>query len=150
ATLLDEKTGKSVPDPALVASAAAATVRFDTEDGVSIRAFHVAPKTGPPSCSVVLVHGLFRGGLELEAPATIFRDLGAETLLVEMRNHGGSGRASPTFGFNEKKDVLAAVAWLRSAPERAGRPLVLYAVSLGTAAVMRAAPEIPGLSGIVL
>lgn len=150
ATLLDEKRGRSMPDPALVASAAAATVNFETDDGVSIRAFQVQPVRTPPRCSVVLLHGLFRGGLELEAPASMFRDLGAETLLVEMRNHGASGRAPPTFGLNEKNDVLAAAAWLRRAPERAARPLVIYAVSLGTAAAMRAAPDIPGLSGIVL
>jgi alpha-beta hydrolase superfamily lysophospholipase len=146
----EARPGGPSPDPALIAGAKAAVTTFETDDGVRIRAFLVPPRAGPPRCTVVLVHGLFRGGLELEAPASMFRDLGAETLLVEMRNHGGSARARPTFGRDERLDVLAAVAWVRRAPERAGRKLVLYAVSLGTAAVMRAAPDVPALAGLVL
>jgi pimeloyl-ACP methyl ester carboxylesterase len=145
-----ESKGLAVPDSALVEGAKAATVSFGTVDGILIRGFLVVPKASPPRCTVVLVHGLFRGGLEIETPASMFRDLGAEVLLVEMRNHGGSGRASPTFGFREKLDVLAAVSFLRRDAARAARPLVLYAVSLGTAAVMRAAPEVTPLAGLVL
>ena len=47
-------------------------------------------------------------------------------------------------------DVLAAVDFLRARPEARGRPLVLYAVSLGTAAAATAAPRIPGIAGLVL
>jgi uncharacterized protein len=148
-SLLAEKTKAAVPDPALVASANAHTVTITTEDGVPLRAFLVAPK-GTPRCTVVLLHGFFRGGLELEPPAAMFRDLGAETLMVETRHHGESGRAPYTFGRDEKRDVVAAVNWLRRAPERKGRPLVLFAVSLGTAAVIRAVPEVAPLAGVVL
>lgn len=152
ATLRDEAEGRVTPDPdpGLVAAARAAAVGFDADDGVRLRAFLVPPRTLPPRCEVILVHGLFRGALELEPPAALFRDLGAETLLLEMRNHGGSGRAPATFGSAERGDVLAAAAWLRSDPGRAARPLVVFAVSLGTAAALRAAPDIPGLDGIVV
>jgi len=71
-------------------------------------------------------------------------------LLLEWRNHGGSGRAQATFGLNESRDVLAAVEFLRARPEAHGRPLVVYAVSLGTAAAGIAAPRIPDLAGLVL
>jgi hypothetical protein len=150
ASLRAEASGAATPDAALLAAAAASAVRLETTDGVALRAFLVPPATGAPSCTVALFHGLFRGGLELEGPASLFRDLGAETLLVEMRNHGKSGRSRPTFGLREALDVEAAVTWLRRDPERAGRPLVLFAVSLGTAAVMRAAPRVDGLAALVL
>jgi pimeloyl-ACP methyl ester carboxylesterase len=80
----------------------------------------------------------------------MLRDLGGEVLLLELRNHGGSGRAPITFGRDETLDVLAAVDFVRSRAEGQGRPLVLYAVSLGTAAVALAAPQIPALDGLVL
>ncbi len=150
ASLAAEAKGGETPDPAVLAAARARAVHFSSDDGVPLPAFLVPARTGTPRATVLLVHGLFRGALELEAPASMFRELGAETLLLEMRNHGRSGRAPPTFGWNERRDVQAAVAWLRANPERADRPLLLFAVSLGTAAVLRAAPDLPGLAGLVL
>ncbi len=150
ATLRQEAKGEIEVEPALRASADAALIGLKTLDGVELRAFFVPPVGGAPKATVVLVHGLFRGGLELEAPAEMFRSLGAEVLLLEMRNHGGSARAPATFGATEKQDVIAAVQWLRRDPARARRPLVLFGVSLGTAAVVLAAAEIPDLAGLVL
>lgn len=141
----------------LIGDAAAGTgvfvtpVSFVAADGVALRAFLVPPATVPPRATVVLVHGLFRGGLELEPPAEMFRDLGCEVLLLELRNHGGSARAPATFGRDESLDVVAAAAWARSRSTAAAeRPLVLFGVSLGTAAVALAAPRVPNLGGVVL
>jgi alpha-beta hydrolase superfamily lysophospholipase len=147
-TLAAEKAGAPI-DPELRRVAAASERRIVTADGVALRAFKVPP-LGTPRATVVLVHGLFRGGLELETPASLWRDLGAAVLMIEMRNHGASGRTVPTFGRDEREDVLAAAAYVRGDPDLAGRPLVLFAVSLGTVAVMRAAPDIPELRGVVL
>lgn len=149
-TLAAEKRGARTPTAEERASEAAAKVELTADDGVPLRAYFVEPKSGPARANVLLVHGLFRGGLELEAPAAIFRDLGCATLQLEMRNHGASGRTRPTYGFEERRDVLAAVRWLRSDPERARRPLVLFAVSLGTAATLRATPDVQDLAGLVL
>ena len=126
---------------------------FPSRDGVRLRAFlvpHRGAPAAPPAFAAVLVHGLYRGGLELEPVGAMLRDLGGEVLLLELRNHGGSGRARPTFGLDESQDVLAAVDVLRRRPEAAGRPLVLFAVSVGTAAAALAAPAIPDLAGLVL
>jgi len=147
-SLAAERGGRPV-DPALAASAAAATVRLTTDDGVSLRAFRVLPR-GTPRATIIVVHGLFRGGLEIETPANMWRDLGAAVLMLEMRNHGDSGRTTPTFGLQERRDVLAAAAYVKADPELSRHPLIVFAVSLGTVAAMRAAPEIPGLAGIVL
>ncbi len=136
--------------PAAVGNGGVETVSLTATDGVALRAFHVPPPSRPPAFSVVLVHGLFRGGLELEPPAIMFRDLGGDVLMLEMRNHGASGKAAPTFGRNEARDVLSAVAWFRNRPESANRKLVLFGVSLGSVAVALAAPDVPDLAGIVL
>ena len=126
-------------------------VHFDAEDGVSLRAFVVPPYATAPRATVILVHGLFRGALELEAAATTFRGLGCEVILLELRNHGASGRAPTTFGLDESRDVVGAANWARArSAECAQRPLLLSGVSLGTASVAFAAPRIERLAGLVL
>jgi pimeloyl-ACP methyl ester carboxylesterase len=131
-------------------------VHFSARDGVRLRAFLVPPRgdrrrsDGQPRFTAVLVHGLYRSAMEIEDPGRMLRDLGGEVLLIEMRNHGGSEHARPTFGLNESLDVLAAVDFVRSRPGASGRPLVLFAVSLGTAAAALAAPEIPDLGALIL
>lgn len=130
------------------------TVTLTARDGVSLRAFLIPPTVAPegeaPRFVAILAHGLFRGGLEIETPGHIFRDLGAQVLLLELRNHGGSGPAGATFGRDESLDVLAAVEFMRGRDETRDLPLVLYGVSLGTAAVALAAPQVPDLAGLVL
>jgi uncharacterized protein len=153
-SLAAEKTGKTAVEPALVEAAQQRAVSLTARDGVKLRAFLVPPPAGTnggaPRFVAVLVHGLYRGALEIETPGTMLRDLGGEVLLLELRNHGGSGKAKATFGRDESLDVLAAAEFLRARPEAAGRPLVLFAVSLGTAAAALAAPQLPGLAGLVL
>jgi hypothetical protein len=149
-----ERNGTAAVSPSIEAAAQARAVALVTRDGVKLRAFLVPPTARPggkgPRFVAVLVHGLFRGALEIETPGAMLRDLGGEVLLLEQRNHGGSGRAQPTFGRDESLDVLAAVDFLQARPEAQGRPLVLYAVSLGTAAAAIAAPQVPTLAGLVL
>lgn len=126
-------------------------VRFPSRDGTPLRAFHVPARERPQAAPrVVLVHGLFRGGLELEPVAAMFHGLGCEVLMLELRGHGGSGRAVPTFGTRESEDVEAAARFLEERPEGGRGPLVLFGVSLGTAAVALAAPRVAGLAGLVL
>ncbi|MEM7199456.1 MAG: alpha/beta hydrolase [Planctomycetota bacterium] len=124
-------------------------VFFEAGDGVRLRAFLV-PAIGAPTFSAVLVHGMFRGALELEPVAAMLRELGGDVLLLELRNHGASDRRPATFGLRESLDVLAAVRWLRARPDQAGQPLLLFGVSLGTAAVSLAAPQVDDLAGVVL
>jgi hypothetical protein len=153
-TLAAERHGKAEVNAAVAEAAAQRAVQLTARDGVTLRAFLVpalnAPSEGTPAFMAVLVHGLFRGALELETPGRMLRELGGEVLLLELRNHGGSARAKTTFGRDESLDVLAAVEFLRARPEARGRPLVLFAVSLGTAAAALAVPKVPDLAGLVL
>lgn len=151
-SLAEEKKSGAAIEPAVQAAAERRAVPLVARDGVKLRGFLVEPKAsdGAPRFQAVLIHGLYRGALEIETPAAILRDLGGEVLLLEMRNHGGSGRAKATFGYDESLDVLGAVDYLRQRPESRDRPLVIFAVSLGTAAAALATPRIPDLAGIAL
>jgi len=149
-----ERDGKASVDPALVAAAESHAVALTARDGVKLRAFLVAPASAAtgkaPRFDAVLVHGLYRGAMELETPGAMLRDLGGQVLLVELRNHGGSAHAKPTYGRDEALDVLAAVDFLRARPDGRGRPFLVYAVSIGTAAAALAAPRVEALDALVL
>lgn len=140
--------GVSVP-PAVLAAAAARAHHVPSTDGVTLRVFRLESREPRPRAIAVLVHGLFRCGVELEPVAGMLRDLGCECWLVELRNHGGSTRAPFTGGLHESDDVLAAVAYAR-AHAAAPAPLLLYGVSLGTVAISLALPRIDGVAGVVL
>jgi uncharacterized protein len=73
---------------------------------------------------------------QLLAPAQAFHDLGYDTLLVDFRGVGGSSGHTTTLGLREAKDV----ALMMNYAQRSGlqRPIVLYGVSMGTAAILRA------------
>ena len=129
-------------------AAAKLAVHFTASDEVPLRGFLVPSRRTAPRFVAVLTHGLFRGACELETVGSMLRDAGGEVLLLEMRNHGGSGRAQ--FGKGEAKDVVAAVSFLRARPEARDRPLILFGVSLGTFATMVAAPRIDQIAGVIL
>ncbi len=118
-----------------------------SEDGFRLSSYLVPPEGVEAKISVVLVHGLFRGGLELESIATMFRDLGAEVLMLELRDHGGSDRGIFTFGRDESLDVIAAVEWLRS---QGRQQIVLFGISLGSAVATLACDRLQGIAGLVL
>ncbi len=139
-------------DPDLVREARDRAVHFASADGTRLRAFVVPPAGGvQPRATALLVHGLFRGALELEPVGQMFRSFDCEVVLLELRNHGGSGKSPATFGLRESEDVSAAIDFLRGRDEAsARRPLVLFGVSMGCAAVCLAAPHVDRLGGLVL
>lgn len=149
-TLRAEREGSSGVDPDL-AAAAAARRRWARPAGATVvGAWKVEAPVSPPRAVAVLVHGLFRGALELEPVGAMFRRAGCEVWLVEMPNHGESGRVPATFGLHESHDLARAIAEFRSTGEMSPAPLVLFGVSMGTAAVSLALPNVHGLSGLVL
>ncbi|MFY9345121.1 MAG: alpha/beta fold hydrolase, partial [Planctomycetota bacterium] len=136
---------------AAIAAAASARARtIPSSDGVVLRSFRLEARQESPAAVAVLVHGLFRSALELEPVAATLRELGCECWLVEPRNFGGSTKAPFSAGARESDDVVAAVQFVRAQPGRASTPLLLFGVSLGTAAVSLALPRLDRVAGVVL
>ncbi|MBL9078219.1 MAG: hypothetical protein JNL08_11985 [Planctomycetes bacterium] len=146
----EREAGRPEVAAEIAAAARARAVHVTSADGTELRLFRLEALREPPAAVAVLVHGLFRSALELEAPAALYRELGCECWLVELRNHGGSGRAPFTGGLRESDDVVAAVQHVRSVPGRAQTPVVLSGVSLGTVAVALALPRLDGIAAVVL
>ena len=61
-------------------------------------------------------------------------------LQFDFRGHGESGPGWVTLGSHERRDVAAAVAFLRS---RGLGPIALFGVSMGAAIAIVAAPDLP-------
>lgn len=150
--LATRERGRNSAQPGEESPANPHAVTLRARDGVELRAYLVRPREeAKPRAVAVLVHGLFRGGLEIEPVGAMFRDLGAAVLLLELRNHGRSDTAVSTFGATERLDVLAAAEFARTEPGLAESPLVVFGVSLGSAAVALATPQIaPPPSAVVL
>ncbi len=120
---------------------------IESSDGLQLRGYLIPPLAPANGVTVLLVHGLFRGGLELEPIAAMFRELGAEVMLLELRSHGASEKSSFSFGPRESLDVIAAVEWLQG---QGREKIALFGISLGTAAVALACDRLEGISALVL
>ncbi|MGK7878387.1 MAG: alpha/beta hydrolase [Xenococcaceae cyanobacterium] len=75
-------------------------------------------------------------GSQLIAPAQSFSALGYDSLLVDFRGVGGSSGNTITIGMREAQDVAVAVSYAQQLNLKP--PIVLYGVSMGSAAILRA------------
>ncbi|MEM9120428.1 MAG: alpha/beta fold hydrolase [Cyanobacteria bacterium P01_F01_bin.56] len=113
-----------------------ATERIPLNENEWVEAWRI-PYYGETKGTVLLFPG--NGGNkahQLMWPAGNFNKLGYHTLMVDFRGQGGSSGNSATMGLREAEDVAAAMAHA----EQIGlpKPYVLYGVSAGSAAIMKA------------
>jgi alpha-beta hydrolase superfamily lysophospholipase len=75
-------------------------------------------------------------GKQLLPASKVFNALGYNALLVDFRGVGGSSGNTTTIGANEAQDVV----WVMNAvqQENLQTPIILYGVSMGSAAILRA------------
>lgn len=90
-----------------------------------------------PQGTVLLFHGNHgTKGNQLLAPAQRFHQLHYNTMLVDFRGAGGSSGSTTSLGFWEAEDVELVIQQAQQLSLTP--PLVLYGVSMGSAAVLRA------------
>jgi alpha-beta hydrolase superfamily lysophospholipase len=110
------------------------THRIRSADGVTLDAWFLP---GDRERSVVaLFHGYAASKSSLLTTAQALHDLGYAALLVDFYGSGGSSGSGTTIGFKEADDVAATVEYVRQTWP--GRKIILYGVSMGGAAVLRA------------
>jgi alpha-beta hydrolase superfamily lysophospholipase len=85
---------------------------------------------------VVMLPGYATSKESLLSPAKVIYDQGFSVLLVDFRGVGGSSGDETTLGVREAADVARAVIFAQQTWP--GQPLILYGVSMGGAAVLRA------------
>lgn len=120
-------------------------VAFRSESGVELRGWYVPGRPGEGA--VVLMHGVHADRTAMLGRARLLAQAGHSVLLFDFQAHGESDGEAITFGWRERLDARAALAWLREAAphERIG----VIATSMGGAAVLLAHP-MPAPDAIVL
>jgi uncharacterized protein len=76
---------------------------------------------------------------QLLAPAKVFHALNYDTLLIDFRGLGGSSGNTTTLGVREAEDVALAMRYAQRSKLK--RPFVLYGVSMGSAAILKAVSQ---------
>jgi uncharacterized protein len=107
---------------------------FAGADGVRLGAWYCPVR--PESPLVILFHGYGDEKTGTLNEARVFLELGLSVFLVDFRGSGDSSESYTTVGYKEADDVAAAVRYAK-----AGLPhskLVLYGISMGAAAELRA------------
>lgn len=109
--------------------------RFRGNGGHRLEAWYI-PADGERRELVLLFHGYAAGKAELLSTAGQLHRLGCPVLMVDFYGSGGSSGSGTTIGYREAGDVAAAFRYARETwPHRIA---VLYGVSMGGAAVLRA------------
>ena len=116
-----------------------------TSDGLKIAGWHI-PGSRPDG--IILVHGLNTNRAAMLPQAGAPAEAGYHLLLIDLRGHGLSEGTEVTYGYREAFDVLTGVDFLMGLPNI--RKVGALGISLGGAAVARAAALDPRLSAVVI
>jgi alpha-beta hydrolase superfamily lysophospholipase len=115
------------------------TVSFTTDDGVTLSGWLI-PAARETTTAVVVMHGFTGNRLPELAGFVPWLHERHHVLQFDFRGHGQSGPGRVTMGAHERRDVAAAVEFLRAR----GLPrIALFGVSMGAAAAILAGPDLP-------
>lgn len=132
----------SHPDRAFIGAAPAELhardVAFRSRSGAMLRGWYI--DGSPHAGAVVLLHGVHANRLAMLGRARLLASAGYSVLLFDFQSHGESEGDAITFGYRERLDVLAAVAYLRAVAP--GNRIGVVGVSMGGAATLLAAREL--------
>ena len=137
------------------------TVTIASPNG-PLEAWYARPDSGRARGTVALFHGYASSKSHLAHEAGYFRCLGYNVLLVDQAGNGNSASYRTTVGYHEADDVVAAFRWLKESANQssgpplrrtlrikqmragggAGREVILYGVSMGAVAILRAEAEL--------
>lgn len=112
------------------------TVHLHTANGLSLEGWWIPTKN--PVGTVILFHGYNGNKGSLLPEADRFRSLGYNTFLLDFRGHGNSEGLTCSVGFKEAEEVKLAWDYVK---QKTTQPVVLWGVSMGAAAILKAVPE---------
>jgi dienelactone hydrolase len=121
-------------------------ITLPTDDGLSLSGWYVPSANG---AAVILAHAFNGNRTGVMYHASLLAKHGYGVLLYDMRAHGESDGGLYAWGWDTKRDVFAAVAFLESRPEVDPRRIGAAGLSSGARAVLYAAAENDGISAVV-
>jgi alpha-beta hydrolase superfamily lysophospholipase len=105
-----------------------------TSDGIKLHAWMQLSPKSTSNRWALLLHG-YRSDREiLQTRRSFFVRRGYHTLLLHFRGHGSSEAARISYGFNERKDVKAAMDYIRALHPGQPVEIGIDGVSMGAAA----------------
>ncbi len=119
-----------------------------TEDGYSIWTSEVSVPV--PKAIVIYLTGIQQPSVTYFYPhAKWMQENGYASLLLEVRGHGNSSGVRVCLGYEETRDVQAAVSYLKGQTKYADVPIVLHGVSMGGAIAINAFGQLPEVDGLI-
>lgn len=130
--------GVAIPRPENHATPQAVGLAYDVHHialaaDEQLEAWYIS--TPQPRGIVLMFPGYAASKDMLLAPAAILHNLGYDALLVDFRGVGGSSGNDTSIGVREGVDVARAVAYAQQ--QWPHRPIILYGISMGSAAILR-------------
>ena len=119
-----------------------------THDGMSLSGWLVA-HTKKPKGAVIYLHGVGDCKIGGIAVAKLLYNNGYDVLLYDSRHHGESEGRFCTYGFYEKRDVSAAIDFLRRRPGMRECRVAIFGTSMGAAVAIQAAAIDERIAGVV-
>lgn len=99
-------------------------------DGTRLRGTYIE-NSEPTDQTVILLHGLYQNRSMCLPYISIYRNLGYNVLLIDLRGHGESGGSHTDWGLSEQGDMDAWIQFLREKNEH--MQIGLHGISLGAA-----------------
>ena len=116
-------------------------------DGVALAGWYFDNPAGG-DCGVVLLHGHTGSRYGMLKYTPLFWSRGCDLLLYDHRLHGASTGDYGTYGYYEKADALAALAWFEQRTGLQPGQIGLLGESYGAATALQAGPSAPELAFI--
>jgi fermentation-respiration switch protein FrsA (DUF1100 family) len=123
------------------------SISFPTSDGEILRGWFLHGRISLPL--VVVCHGVGTNREDLRAVSRFLGRAGFSVLAFDFRAHGQSSGHKTTFGFKEALDVQAAVRFAQKGYGSNFKNIGIYAISMGSAAVILASPNLPEVRAFV-
>jgi fermentation-respiration switch protein FrsA (DUF1100 family) len=122
-------------------------VAFTTSDGLELKGWFVP--SAYSQAAVILGHGFTRSRQEMLDIAAMLNRHCYNVLLFDWRAHGESAGSRTTFGYEEVKDLSAALDYAMSRPEVDPQRIGVLGKSLGAVIAIRGAAVLPQIKAVV-
>ena len=106
-------------------------------DGVPLKGKYFACEDSP-KCVIIAAHGWTGTWIEMLKYVPVLADCSCDLVFFDHRGHGLSGKAYPTGGINESKDLLAITAWVQKTKGVEDHKIGWLGSSWGAATVLKA------------
>ena len=126
----------------------AETISLTSSDGIDLQGWWI--RTNDPKGVVVVLHGM--DGLDASSllPQAVFlNEAGYAVFVQDMRAHGRSGGERIGLAFEEIRDVIPVLDWIKANPEIVGKPVTLLGLSMGGAVAIRTAAVRPDVDAVI-